>query len=156
MSVLVQEACESRDLQLIFLGLLMAPQPALLAVDRLNAITLFSAEDDLDEVWAELIVRCSKIKEWDSTNKKAMTVDDVLVKLKPPKDGEPDVKNKAKKVFRNTLVCVQRFGQFAAQAASMVFDPARQAMNAISFVIIAVQDYDAVFINITTSGKDGR
>lgn len=98
----------------------MAPQTALSAVDRPNAITSFSAEDDLDKVWAEIIVRCSKITKWDLNDKKIMTVDDVLIKLKPPKEGKADVKDKAKKVFRNTLFCVQRFGQFAAQAASMV------------------------------------
>ncbi|KAK4495710.1 hypothetical protein PRZ48_012978 [Zasmidium cellare] len=123
---------------------------ALSAVDKPNAMNSFSAEDDLDKVWAEIIIRCSKITKWDLNDKKVLSVDDVLLKLKPPKDGKPDVKDKAKKVFRNTLVCVQRFGAFAAQAASMVFGPAQQCFNAITFVITAVQDYDAVFSNITT------
>ncbi|KAF2167934.1 hypothetical protein M409DRAFT_22079 [Zasmidium cellare ATCC 36951] len=128
----------------------MAPQTAASAVDRPDAMNSFSTEDDLDKVWAEIIIRCSKITKWDLNDKKVMTVDDVLLKLKPPKDGKPDVKDKAKKVFRNTLVCVQRFGAFAAQAASMVFGPSQQCFNAITFVITAVEDYDAVFNNITT------
>lgn len=112
----------------------------------------FSAEDDLDKVWAETIARVNKITKWDLNEKNAVTIDQVLAKLNPPpsKDGKySEMRGKAKTVFHNTLICVQRFGNFAANAASMVFGPSQQAFNAISFVITAVQQFDAVFANIT-------
>lgn len=128
----------------------MAPQAALSVVDRPTVVASFSAEDDLDKVWPDIIIRCSKITKWDLNDKKTLTIDQVLLKINSPKDPKPEVKDKAKKVFKNALVCVQRFGAFAAQATSMVFGPSQQCFNAISFVITAVQDYDAVFNNITT------
>ncbi|KAF2209646.1 hypothetical protein CERZMDRAFT_70123 [Cercospora zeae-maydis SCOH1-5] len=110
---------------------------------------MLSEEDDLDTVWAEIISKCSKITNWDLNDRRSLTVDQVVSKINPPKDKKAESSGKAKEVFKNALVCVQRFGEIAANAASMVFGPSQQCFNAISFVISAVQDYDDVFNNIT-------
>ena len=79
-----------------------------------------SVDDDLDKAWADIIQRCNKITKWDLNEKENLTIDQVVSKINPPKDGKSGGHEKAKSVFMNTLTCVQRFGQFAAQAAGMV------------------------------------
>ncbi|CAK1360558.1 unnamed protein product [Cercospora beticola] len=119
-------------------------------IDRTNRLAMLSEEDDLDTVWADIISRCSKITKWDLNDRRSLTVDQVISKIVPPKDKKAaESTGKAKEVFKNALVCVQRFGEIAANAASMVFGPSQQCFNAISFVISAVQEYDDVFNNIT-------
>ncbi|GIZ45940.1 hypothetical protein CKM354_000908600 [Cercospora kikuchii] len=118
--------------------------------DRTNKSAMLSEEDDLDTVWADVISRCSKITKWDLNDRRSLTIDEVVGRIIPPKDKKAaESTGKAKEVFRNALVCVQRFGDIAANAASMVFGPSQQCFNAISFVISAVQEYDDVFNNIT-------
>lgn len=108
-----------------------------------------SVDDDLDRIWAEVIARANKITTWNLNERTFVTVEEVLAKIKAPKDGKPGIQDKAKAVFRQTMVCVQRFGSIAAQGASVVFGPSEQCFNAISFVIKAIQSYDEVFTNIT-------
>lgn len=108
----------------------------------------YSVDDDLDKVWAEIISRCNKKFDWNLNEKKTVSVDQVLEIVRPPKAGKSSKRDNAWKVFKTALVCVQRFGDAAAQVAGAVFGPSQQCMNAISFVITACQDYEAVFDNI--------
>ncbi|KAF7192420.1 hypothetical protein HII31_06452 [Pseudocercospora fuligena] len=129
----------------------MPPVTPVSAVQRSSQrISGFSEEDDLDTVWSKILIRCNKITSWNLNDQTAtLTVEAVIAKINPPKDSKKDSKDVAKKVFQNALVCVQRFGQIAANATSMVFGPSQNCFNAISFVISAVQEYDAVFASIT-------
>jgi len=111
---------------------------------------MFSEHDDLDVVWARLITECNTRAEWDLDSNRKPTVEGVLAKLKPPKRHKAEAHETTKKIFRQTLYCVDKFGSIAAQAASIAFGPSQQCFNAISFVIGAVQDYDAVFDNVTS------
>lgn len=55
------------------------------------------------------------------SDKSKLSVDDVIAKINPPKDkSNPQLKDNARTVFRNALVCIQRFGGIVAQAASTV------------------------------------
>lgn len=120
--------------------------------DHHSEMSSFSAEDDLDKVWTETIARVNRITNWDLNERKIVTIDEILAKVNPPsnKDGKySEAQSKAKTIFHNALICVQIFGGFAANAAAIVFGPSQQAFNAISFVVTASQDYEAVFANIT-------
>jgi hypothetical protein len=112
-------------------------------------MSMFSENDDLDVVWARLIAECNIRAEWDLNGNKTPTVEGVLAKLNPPKKHKSEAHETTKKIFRQTLYCVNKFGSIAAQGASMVFGPSQQCFNAISCIIGAIQDYDAVFSNVT-------
>ncbi|KAK4494569.1 hypothetical protein PRZ48_013925 [Zasmidium cellare] len=53
-------------------------------------------------------------------------------------------KSKAKDVLNKAAICIQKFGGMIAQAASVVFGPAGQCYNAISFVISAAKSIQEV------------
>jgi hypothetical protein len=116
----------------------------------MTTMSIFSENDDLDVVWARLITECNIRAEWDLNSNKTPTVEGVLAKLNPPKKHKSETHETTKKIFRQTLYCVDKFGNIAAQAASMAFGPSQQCFNAVSFVIGAIQDYDAVFSNVTS------
>ena len=111
----------------------------------------FSAEDDLDVIWPKVVERIQKIADWELSTSSTLSPDEIVARINPPKreDGST-AGDKAKKVFGRTLVCIQTFGAIAASAASAVFGPSQQCMNAVSFVITATQRYSAVFEDITT------
>jgi hypothetical protein len=70
----------------------------------------FSNDDDLDIVWTQVVAQCSAITNWNLEEKKNPSIEDVLSKMK---------------IFSNTLKCVQRLGEIAANSAAMVFSPSQ-------------------------------
>jgi hypothetical protein len=104
----------------------------------MTTMSIFSENDDLDVVWARLITECNIRAEWDLNSNKTPTVEGVLAKLNPPKKHKSETHETTKKIFRQTLYCVDKFGNIAAQAASMAFGPSQQCFNAVSFVIGAI------------------
>lgn len=111
-------------------------------------MSIFSEDDDLDVVWAHFVSQCNVRAGWNLSNNQTPTVEGVLAKLNPPKKHNDESHEKTQRMLRQTLHCIDKFGKIAAQGTSMVFGPSQQCFNAISFVIGAVQDYDAVFKNV--------
>lgn len=113
-------------------------------------ITPYTPDEDLDVAWKKTIARCQAIAKWDLDDRSAPSIEDIVAKIQPAKlDEKKSNRTQAKEVVRGTLVCIQRFGQIAAQGASMVFGPSQQCFNAISFVINVTQDISTVFANLT-------
>jgi hypothetical protein len=111
--------------------------------------TPLSADVDLDVAWKATISKCQSITNWDLNVNSQLSVDDVVSKIKPTKhDGKSEPHDQAKKVFRRSLECISRFGEIAAQSASMVFGPSNQCFNAVNFVIIAAQGYTEAIENL--------
>jgi hypothetical protein len=84
----------------------------------------FSNDDDLDIVWTQVVAQCSAITNWNLEEKKNPSIEDVLSKMKPSM-STPEKHTTAKKIFSNTLKCVQRLGEIAANSAAMVFSPSQ-------------------------------
>ena len=116
-----------------------------------------AADEDLPKQFEIVIARLNEKTGWNLNAKSTLSIDQVVSKITTlGKDEDPEKHEKAKKIWKTTMMCVdklgvfvQRFGAFAAQAASMVFGPANQAFNAINFVISAAQQYKEVFAKIT-------
>ena len=109
----------------------------------------FSVDEDLDKVWSRTLEQCQDIAKWDLMKKGPATVNEVIDKIQP-KTKDPEIKDKAKAVLAKTLTCLQRFGTFIAQGASVVFGPSAQVMNGISFLITFTQEYSKVFSGFVT------
>ena len=86
-----------------------------------------TADEDLPKYWESVIRKVNEKTEWNLNEKSSvMSIDKAVLKIVyPPKDEKPEEHEKAKKIWKNTLVYVdrlgvfiQRFGAFAAQAAS--------------------------------------
>jgi hypothetical protein len=84
----------------------------------------FSNEDDLDKVWAQVVAQCSGITTWNLDEKQNPSIGDVLSKLKPS-PSMPEEYTTAKDIFSKALICVQRFGDIAANSAAVVFPPSQ-------------------------------
>jgi hypothetical protein len=84
----------------------------------------FSNDEDLDKVWTQVVAQCSGITTWDLDEKKNLSIDDVLSKLKPSASMSEE-HTPAKDIFNKALICVQRFGDVAANAASVAFPPSQ-------------------------------
>ena len=84
------------------------------------AISEDTADQDLDQFWAGFIKRINKNTEWDLNETNILSADQLILRINPPKDGRPESHEKAKRVWRNALVCVDRFGQFIVQGTSIV------------------------------------
>ena len=111
--------------------------------------TPLSTEIDLDVAWKATISKCQSITNWDLNANSRLSVDDVVSNIKPTKrDGKSESHDQAKKVFRRSLECISRFGEIAAQSASMVFGPSNQCFNAVNFVIRAAQGYTEAIENL--------
>jgi hypothetical protein len=74
-------------------------------------MSIFSENDDLDVVWARLITECNIRAGWDLNSDKTPTVEGVLAKLNPPKKHKSETHETTKKIFRQTLYCVDKFGE---------------------------------------------
>ncbi|KAK3718641.1 hypothetical protein LTR37_004858 [Vermiconidia calcicola] len=103
----------------------------------MSTITDQTTDEDLPQVWATFIARINKKTEWNLDEKNPESVDQVISYINPAKEEPAESHEKAKKVWRSTLVSVdrlgvfvQRFGGFAVQVASV--------------------KYKEVFANITT------
>ena len=123
----------------------------------MSTITDDTADVDLDKFWEGIIARLNEKTKWDLNSRSALSVDQVLLKINPPKDEKPEKHAKTKQVWKTTMVCVhrlgvfvQRFGSIIAQGASVAFGPAGQCFNAINFIISATQEYEKIFANLTT------
>ena len=79
-----------------------------------------SVDDDLDVAWSKTLEECQKIAGWNlKAGNRSLTVDQVISQIQPtPKD--PQLQDKAKAIFSQALVCLQRFGSVVAQATSVV------------------------------------
>ena len=120
----------------------------------MSTITDQTTDEDLPQVWATFIARINKKTEWNLDEKNPESVDQVISYINPAKEEPAESHEKAKKVWRSTLVSVdrlgvfvQRFGGFAVQVASVVsknvgtretlvdrmkaFGPSQQCFNAI-------------------------
>jgi hypothetical protein len=84
----------------------------------------FSNDEDLDKVWTQFVAQCSGITTWNLDEKKNLSIDDVLSKLKPSA-FTPEEHTPAKDIFNKALICVQRFGDVVANAASVAFPPSQ-------------------------------
>lgn len=84
----------------------------------------FSIDDDLDIVWTQVVAQCSRITNWNLDEMKNPSIEDVLSNMKPS-TSTPEKHTTAKKIFSNTLKCVQRFGEIAANSAAIVFPPSQ-------------------------------
>ena len=86
-----------------------------------------TADEDLPEFWAGFIARINRSTEWDLNQRNPASIDQLILRIIPPKDGKTENHEKAKKAWRSALHCVdrlgvfvQRFGQFVVQGASIV------------------------------------
>ena len=93
----------------------------------MSTISNDTADEDLPEYWAKFIARINQKTEWDLNQSTTVSVDQLLLRINPPKDGKPETHEKAKTAWQSALlfedrfgVFVQRFGQFAVQGASIV------------------------------------
>ena len=75
---------------------------------------------DLDVFWAQVIDNVSKETGW-NLGARPLSVDQVVAKINPPKHVEDSTKALAKEAIMKTLICFQRFGEFAATTAGVVF-----------------------------------
>ena len=87
-----------------------------------------TADEDLPQYWESFIAKVNKKTDWNLNERTSgATIDQVILKIVPVKDDKPEAHEKTKKIWKSTLiyvdrlgVFVQRFGAFAAQAASAV------------------------------------
>lgn len=98
---------------------------------------------DLDVVWADTLKEYTRITEVPLFNEESF---DTLIRRVNQGIEESSSKNKskAKDVLNKAATCIQKFGGMIAQAASIVFGPAGQCYNAISFVISAAKSIQEV------------
>jgi hypothetical protein len=99
------------------------------AEEQKSLLDEYSEHVDLDQLWLGVIERCNKITDWNLEMQDNLSVDGILSRLKPPKGGS-ERKDAVQLVFKKTLICVQRFGELAANAASFVFGPAQVSASA--------------------------
>ncbi|KAF7191884.1 hypothetical protein HII31_06929 [Pseudocercospora fuligena] len=109
----------------------------------------FTTDNDLDTAWSQMIKTCNHRFDWNLNEDRSTSVEQILLQLCPPKTSTSETSKKAQKVFKSTRKCVQRLGEAAAQLSSITFGPAQQCLNAVSYVIAACQEFEAVFDNIT-------
>lgn len=88
-----------------------------------------TADEDLSKVWAGVIARLNEKTGLDLDTKSSGSINDVLKQINAPKDADPAKHAQTKKIWQSTMKCVnrlgvfvQRFGAFAAQAASVVWN----------------------------------
>lgn len=109
----------------------------------------FDEDKDLLEVWPQVVLQYEKItkQKLDSrtTFKSFEAKVDYEISLSKSK-GHQHVRD----VLRNIGRCLETFGSIIAQGASMVFGPASQCWNAISFVIQAARGFGDVLDGFVT------
>ena len=95
--------------------------PAQLATPSRSRKASLTTEEDLDAAWNKTIAECQDITKWNLDNKNVPTIENIIERIHPPKDnGKRKLKDQARSAFKNALTCIERFGQVAAQGASMV------------------------------------
>ena len=104
---------------------------------------------DLDLVWADVLKEYSRITEVPLTSEDSF---DTLIRRVNQRIDESSSKNKskAKDVLNKAATCIRKFGGMIAQAASVVFGPAGQCYNAISFIISAAKSIQEVIDGYVT------
>ncbi|KAF1358278.1 hypothetical protein EJ07DRAFT_179983 [Lizonia empirigonia] len=109
----------------------------------------FDEDKDLHEVWPQVVLEYEKITRQKldpgTTFKKFQARVDHEISNSKSKGHEH-----ARKVLRNIGTCLEMFGSIIAQGASVVFGPASQCWNAISFVIQAARGFGDVLDGFVT------
>lgn len=88
-----------------------------------------TVDEDLPQVWAAIIVRVNKKTDWNLNEKTEASIDAVLGKINPAKDESADSHAKAKKIWKTTLVCVDKLGIFVQRFGAIVANAASQASS---------------------------
>ena len=104
---------------------------------------------DLNEIWPEVLAEYQRITgipvgKGGDFNQLSRAVEADIDSSKSKN------KAKAKKVLNNCAKCLQQFGGMVASAASMVFGPAGQCYNALSFVISVARGIQELFDGFIT------
>ncbi|KAF3041136.1 hypothetical protein E8E12_008366 [Didymella heteroderae] len=109
----------------------------------------FDEDKDLHEVWPQVVLQYEKItkQKLDSktTFKSFQARIDQEISNSKSKGHEH-----ARQVLRNMGTCLETFGSIVAQGASIVFGPASQCWNAISFVVQAARGFGDVLDGFVT------
>lgn len=109
----------------------------------------FDEDKDLHEVWPQVVLQYEKItkQKLDSgtTFKTFQAKIDQEISNSKSKGHEH-----ARQVLRNIGTCLETFGSIIAQGASIVFGPASQCWNAISFVVQAARGIGDVLDGFVT------
>ncbi|KAJ4376598.1 hypothetical protein N0V86_006712 [Didymella sp. IMI 355093] len=116
---------------------------------RDDAEIYFDEDKDLHEVWPQVVLQYEKI------TKQKLDSKTTLKSFQARVDQEiSNSKSKghehARQVLRNIGTCLETFGSIVAQSASVVFGPASQCWNAISFVVQAARGFSDVLDGFVT------
>ncbi|KAI0869430.1 hypothetical protein GGS24DRAFT_163990 [Hypoxylon argillaceum] len=108
-----------------------------------------NSSDEISQVWKQVEDRVLQMAGGDRAMiKPGLSIDEVLYCLD---DAQADDKKAAgkygavKKIFNQTLQCIQTIGGIVADGASQVFQPANTCYNALTFVIQAWKGYEGIF-----------
>jgi hypothetical protein len=84
-------------------------------------ISAETADEDLPKQWELIISRLNEITGWNLNAKTTASIDSVVLRIVPPKDDDSGEKHaKAKKVWKTTMMCVDKLGIFVQRFGSIV------------------------------------
>jgi hypothetical protein len=110
---------------------------------------VFDEDQDLSEVWPQVL------RQYEDTTKRKLDMKTTFKSFQLQIDA--DIKESttkshqhARTILNNVGTCLEKFGCIVAQGASIVFGPASQCWNAISFVIQAVRGFSDMMDGFVT------
>jgi hypothetical protein len=110
---------------------------------------VFDEDQDLSEVWPQVV------RQYEDTTKRKLDMKTTFKSFQLQIDA--DIKESttkshqhARTILNNVGTCLEKFGCIVAQGASIVFGPAAQCWNAISFVVQAVRGFSDMMDGFVT------
>lgn len=109
----------------------------------------FDEDKDLHEIWPQVVLQYEKITKQKLDTK--TTFKSFQAKIDQDiSDSKSKGHEHARQVLRNVGTCLETFGSLVAQGASVVFGPASQCWNAISFVVQVARGFGDVLDGFIT------
>jgi hypothetical protein len=116
---------------------------------RDDAEIYFDEDKDLHEVWPQVVLQYEKITKQKLDSKTTFKSFQARVDQEISNSKSKGHEH-ARQVLRNIGTCLETFGSIVAQGASVVFGPASQCWNAISFVVQAARGFSDVLDGFVT------
>lgn len=101
-------------------------------------------DNDLNEIWPQVLQRYEEVTMEKLNSRTTFAEFQTQVEHHIARSSTKSHQN-TRKVLNNVGLCLQQFGDIIAQGASIVFGPASQCWNAISFVIQAGRKFSEIF-----------
>ena len=109
----------------------------------------FDEDKDLDEVWPQVTQQYERITKQKLDSKTTFAAFQIQIEQDIQRSTSKSHQH-ARKVLNNIGNCLETFGNIIVQGASIVFGPASQCWNAISFVIQAARKFGDVLDGFVT------